>query len=380
MKKIAIIAFISIFVFACKDSKKTPVTTDATSEVVLVPFSDSVKAAIDSLVKQTATQHQCRITVKIAGDSTAAYYSGYDGRAGQSISDFSGSIDIGSCSKMFTATSILQLVEQNKLSLQDKLTTVLPNDTLYKGLLVLDGKDYIDSVKIIDLLHHSSGFPDYFIEGDDDKEITLHGDSSLRFTPQGLISLAKQTNKPQFIPGTTFKYCNVNYILLGLIIEKITGESWQQYVQKNILDKLELKQTYFASLQSPPNRAPGHFKGKMSVMPATMAGAAGEIISTLDDMQSFISGWNKGKLFSNPAFIETVRSENFITMSGPIKYGMGVIDLMRLSFGHAGQTFGFQSYQGVLTNGHSFSLGIDDAAVSAWEPAIFISQQLSKQQ
>lgn len=69
--------------------------------------------------------------MKLVSDSGAVMYSGYGGREGKPITDFTGTIDIGNCTKIFTAAPMLQLVEKNKLSLQDMLTSVLPNDTLH---------------------------------------------------------------------------------------------------------------------------------------------------------------------------------------------------------------------------------------------------------
>ncbi len=368
-----LIAAIIIVIASCNnntDEKKA-------AEKVLAQIADTLKGPLDSLVKTLATTNKCRVTLRIANDSGAFYYSGYDGREDKPITDFTGTIDIGSGTKMFTAASVLQLIEENKLSLQDKLTAVLPNDTLYKDLLIVNGKNYIDSVKIVNLLNHSSGFPEYFIEGDDEKEFTLHGDSTLRFTPYQLIAMAKQHKNPGFTPGSSFKYCNVNYILLGMIIEKLTGQNYQQYFQEHIIGPLGLKHTYFSSLNPPVNRASGHFKGKIAVMPATMAGPAGEIISDLDDMQKFISEWGSGKLFAKPTTIEMLKRDNFKDMLAPIiKYGMGVVNMMDVSYGHAGQTFGFQSYMGSLNNHYSFAIGVDDAVVSIWEPAIQISTLL----
>jgi len=376
MKKIIFISFIFIAIISCKNSQSDKKTDDSAVIAAVTPIPDSIRNIVDSVVIKLAIKNKCRMTCKVANDSGAAYYVGYDGREGKAITDFSGSIDIGSCTKMYTAASILQLIEKGKFSLQDKLTSVLPNDTLFKNLLVINGKNYIDSVKVINLLNHSSGFPEYFLEGDDDKEFSLHGDSTLRFTPYELITMAKGHVIKPFIPGSEFRYCNVNYILLGLIIEKYSGMTYHEYVQKNIIDPLGLKHTYFASVNPPAKRADGHYKGKISVMPATLAGAAGEIISDLDDMQKFISEWNKGKLFSDTATINKLKTEHFMTMEGTIKYGMGVVNLMNFSLGHAGQTFGFQSFTGVLNNNFTFAFGIDDAAVSGWDPAISLSFSL----
>jgi D-alanyl-D-alanine carboxypeptidase len=274
---------------------------------------------------------------------------------------------------MFTATSIMQLVEKKKISLNTRLVDVLPNDKLYKGLCVINDRDYIDSVRIFHLLNHTSGIPDYF-NGSDSVEIGLHGDSTLRFTPEQLILLAKKTNMPYFVPGSGFKYSNTNYILLGMIIEKLTGLHYSQYIQRNILDPLKMNHTFFASRNPPSNRAPGYLKGKKTVMPATLAGPAGDIVSDLDDMQIFIRAWYNGSLFSEKSTMDIVKNKYYQPMvENIIKYGLGVINILDQSLGHGGQTFGFEFYAGCTKNGSSFILSIDDAAVSAWEPAIMFS-------
>jgi D-alanyl-D-alanine carboxypeptidase len=336
-------------------------------------LEDSIAVQTDSLIRKIAQANHCRVICKISRPGETSFYTGYDGRKNTQITNYNETIEIGSCTKMFTATSILQLVEKKKLSLQTRLVDILPNPGLYSGLSTINGKNHIDSVRIFHLLNHSSGLPDYFLDGKDEDEIALHGDSSLRFTPEQLILMAKN-NKPYFIPGSGFKYSNTNYILLGMIIEKLSGMKYYKYIQLNILDPLKMTHTFFASQKSPGNRAPGHFHGKIITMPATLAGAAGEMISTLDDMQIFISAWSKGSLYKEKATQFLVKKEYFKQMSGEmIKYGLGVINILDLSLGHAGQTFGFEFYGGHTTNGSSFVFSIDDASVSAWEPAITFS-------
>lgn len=344
--------------------------------IPIFQYKDSVSMATDSIVRRIAITNHCRVSTKIHVPGQAPIYSGYDGRKNMPILDFNVTIEIGSCTKMFTATSILQLVEKNKLSLQSKLTDLLPRNNLLNELLVIKGVNYIDSVRVYHLLNHSSGLPDYFVAGDDSLEISLHGDSSLRFTPERLISMAK-TNKPYFSPGAGFKYSNTNYILLGMIIEKITGMHFSQYIQRNILDPLQMTHTFFASKKSPENRMPGFYKGKKTTMPATLAGAAGEILSNLDDMQKFIEAWKRGQLFANHTTRSLVETQYFLPMMvNVVQYGLGVVNILDLSLGHAGQTFGFQFYAGCNANGSSFVLSIDDAAVSAWEPAVSFSEIL----
>ena len=318
---------------------------------------------LNKVVKEYAIANHSAITFKIHLKDNQVFYSGYNSRNLQEIKTFMSTIDIGSCSKMITASAILQLVEKKKLQLDTKLTSILPNSKLYKDLMVIDGKDYMDSITVLNLLNHSSGLPEYFLENDDSKEIALHGDSSLRFTPQQLVGMAKKLNKPSFKPGAGFKYCNTGYIFLGLIIEKISGMKYSNYVQSHILSPLKMTHTYFGTKTYPANRTAGHFKGAISTMPATMAWSAGEIISTLDDMDLFIRAWHDAKLFSAKT-AKMVQTEHFLEMGSGIQYGLGVMDILK-NQGHAGQTFGFQSFMGYLSNGDSICLGIDDASASS---------------
>lgn len=332
---------------------------------------DSTQHRLDSTAQELAVRKNCKVLIKLSIPAGKTYYSGYDGRTKKPVKDFKQTIDIGSCSKVFTATSILQLAEQGKVSLQSRLVEVLKNDTLYKGLAVIDGRDYIDSVTIYQMLNHTSGFPDYFIEGDDDTEIRMHGDSSLRFKPEELVNLAKRINKPKNKPGAEYHYSNTNYILLGRIIEKLSGLTYEAYVQKNIIDPLHLKHTYFGSLNPPKKRSEGHFKGEVSVMPATMAWSAGEIISTLDDMQNFIDAWYAGKLFKDPSTLSMVKKDvEWLKPSLTIKYGIGIMNILGKIIGHGGQTFGFQTFMGVTAQNNTIVIGIDDAAVTVFEPLI----------
>lgn len=277
---------------------------------------------------------------------------------------------------MFTAASILQLIEGKKFALDDALTKVLPNKELYKGLLEIDGKDYIDSVKVVNLLNHTSGFPDYF-ESSDEKEIELHADPSLVFTPEELIELSKQHITAPFIPGAKFNYCNVNYMLLGMIIEKYSEMTYQEYFKQHIISPLKLEQTYLGSVDPPAKKIQGHYKGKKVEMPPTLAGPAGEIISTLDDMDRFVNAWYQGELFKDENTRKMLMNDNYNEMGVGVTYGLGAVNLLDLSLGHAGQTFGTQSYAGTLDNGYCFEFCLDDASVSAWIPAIKISSLLA---
>ena len=342
--------------------------------VLLKGIPDSTKQRVDSITRDQALECACRVTVKVTDPDGNSHYSGFDGRKGERITDFKGTIEIGSCSKMFTATSILQLVEQKKLSLEDRLIDLIDDKTLLSGLMVTDSADYLGDVVLKQLVNHTSGLPEYFMDNDDE-EIGVFGDSTLVFTPGQLVRLAKRLHEPQFKPGSRFKYTNTNYILLGMILEKYTGLTYQEYIRQNILNKAGLSNTYFPSEEVRKHRSPGHWNGRPSQMPPTLAGPAGEIISNLDDMDTFIREWGKGSFYREPSMMDTLRTAHFNPMGGGIGYGLGVINLFK-SLGHGGQTFGYQSYMGFMPDKTSFVFGIDDASSSAWELAIILQGSL----
>ncbi|MDO6759129.1 serine hydrolase domain-containing protein [Tamlana sp. 2_MG-2023] len=380
MKKGTILIIFLIIISSCKSHlNKSQIAVQIPVETPKLEIPQTAKSGLDSLVAKVATTNGCRMTATIKGPNTTAYYSGFDGRTNEKITDFNDLYEIGSCTKMFTAASIFQLIEQKKLKLDDYLTAVLPNETFYDDLLIVDSKNYIDSVKVINLLNHTSGFPEYFLE-DEEKVVELHSDPSELFTAEKLINMAKANpDQNVFIPGSKFSYCNVNYILLGLIIEKLSKQTYPEYIQEHIIAPLALKNTYLGSIFPNAKRPKGHYKDKITLMPLTMAGAAGEIISNLDDMQTFITAWNKGKLFKDLNTINSIKNDYFNDMvPGAVTYGAGVVNLMNLSLGHGGQTLGYQSYVGTMSsNNYTFVFSIDDATVSAWYPAIETSTLLN---
>jgi D-alanyl-D-alanine carboxypeptidase len=343
-----------------------------------ITIPDSLKQHLNTVAKKQALTCKCRVVIKVSDAGGDAHYAGFDGRANKEITAFGGTFEIGSCTKMFTATSIMQLVEQGKIGLEDRLADLIKEPSLLEGLMRTDSADYLGKVVLRQLLNHTSGLPEYFMD-EDEKELAIHGDSTMRFTPRQLVGIANRLNEPQFEPGNEFKYTNTNYILLGMILEAHSGMPYQEYFQKRILDAAGLGDTSFPSLSYPKGREPGYWNGKPSQMPATFAGAAGELVSTLDDMDSFIRAWNDGAFFKDPETLKALKSENFNSMGMPtLNYGLGVLQLGG-AFGHAGQTFGFQSFMGALPNGMSFAFAIDDAASSGWPMAIGLESVLAVQ-
>jgi CubicO group peptidase (beta-lactamase class C family) len=180
---------------------------------------------------------------------------------------------IGSLTKQFTATAILQLAEQGKLKLDDPI-----------GKYDAAAPKAWDGITLAMLLSHRSGIPDYT-----DIPGFFDGPARLDHTPEQLIALTRGA-KLDFPPGSKFKYDNSGYILLGHVIEKASGQSYADYLRTHIFQPLGMLHTgYDDSADLLPHRAAGYTKENgvwrnAPFLSMTVPYAAGSLYSTIDDL------------------------------------------------------------------------------------------------
>ncbi|HWC54403.1 MAG TPA: serine hydrolase [Chitinophagaceae bacterium] len=234
---------------------------------------------------------------------------------------------IGSITKQFTAACILQLVEAGKLSLDDKLSKFFPGYP--KG----------DSVTIHMLLDHTSGIANYTAIPD------FENVARLSWSKDSMINFFK--NKPyDFSPGTKFNYTNSGFFLLGCIIEKASGQSYNDYLRQHILDKLGMTNTGVDKLDSIlPLRAKGYSKKGDHYVNADFISmewpfSAGSLYSTLDDMYK----WDRA-LYSTSILSDAARKKMFTPNLDHYGYGI-IIDSFEnhLRIWHNGGIPGFLSH------------------------------------
>ena len=180
---------------------------------------------------------------------------------------------IGSITKQFTAVAILQLMEAGKLSLQDDITKFLP-----------DYPTHGHTITVEHLLTHTSGIKSYTAMDSWDGE-----ERKKAFTPEQMIDYFK--NEPMdFAPGEKWMYNNSAYFLLGYIIEKVSGMSYEEYVEEKLFKALKMESSYYGNpMQLISNRASGYQVGKNGFQNAeylsmTQPYAAGALLSTVDDL------------------------------------------------------------------------------------------------
>jgi CubicO group peptidase (beta-lactamase class C family) len=197
---------------------------------------------------------------------------------------------LGSITKQFTSMLIIQLVQQGKLKSDAPISTYLPDYPKKNG----------DAITIHHLLTHTSGIPD-FTSFSNYREIMREP-----YRPGEIVSLFADSAL-QFKPGERFEYSNSGYILLGVIIEKVTGKSYEQVLKDNILTPLKMNNTgYDHQGTLLKNRASGYEKNGRSYVNASFLDmsipyAAGALYSTVEDLYL----WDQA-LYSN----QLLRKEN----------------------------------------------------------------------
>ena len=333
--------------------------------------NDTRQAQLDTLVQNYAQENN-QTGILLLEDTHGDIHksaSGLADREKQIPINVDAMFEIGSASKMFTAIAVFQLIEEGKLSLDTTLDTLYPTGKI-QNLANYKGKNYWGKITVGMLLNHTSGLVDYLnVYGNDDKAIDIFTKKAKAYTFDSIIDLTLKFGEANFKPGEQFRYCNTGYILLGDIISKRSGMQWHDYIQTHIFDVAGVKHTYFGTRISKTLRTQmpkGYNKSHPTHMPMSLASSAGEIISTLSDLNILINAWREGKYYKNKNTLDTQLTQGFHIMDpkiNAITYGYGVMKVGDF-YGHGGQTFGFESY--VTTNPETnttYIVGTNDAQV-----------------
>ena len=243
---------------------------------------------------------------------------------------------VGSISKPFVATMILQMVEEGSVTLDEPIGTYLPDVPL--------GAE----VTVRQLLSHQSGLPNY--TADPTFFLAVLDDFTRSYTPEEILAFVTDDD-PQ--PTGTFEYSNTNYILLGMLIEQIDGLSLNESLQKRITGPFGMDNTLFAGrgVAEPEGLASfwsfGVNSGELGVgyeSVASAAWAAGSLVSTVDDLASFLRLLFGGDILPAAPLAE-------MTKTGTFGYGLGLYAALlgadNPGFAHNGSIPGFSSSMGM---------------------------------
>lgn len=238
---------------------------------------------------------------------------------------------IASNTKTFTGTAVLILVDEGKINLEKPISYYLPEFHVPNG----------DLITVRMLGNMTSGLYNY---SEDEGLWSSFGASNylMTFPPDSLLAIAFR-HPPTFAPGTSWEYSNTNTVLLGLLMEKVTGKTADQIIEEKVLQPLNLTNTYWGGsffLSSPfthgYNASTGGGLIDATNWNPSWGYTAGALISTIPDMKIWAKALVEGKLLS-----ERMKSERFNWINN--HYGFCVMKVNDW-IGHPGSIFGYNSH------------------------------------
>ena len=270
-----------------------------------------------------------------------------------------GEVRIGSNTKTFVAVVVMQLVQEGKVGLDEPIETYLP------GLIKGEGIDG-SKITVRQLLQHTSGLPEYTDTTPGSGDIFQIKDHYI--PPRDLLDTA--LGKPAaFEPGTQWAYTNTNYVVLGMLVERVSQRPVGEQIDERIVKKLGLSHTYFP--------APGEEKirgthpqgyhlsagGKLediTEMDSAWAWAAGAMVSTPSELNTFFQAVFDGRLLSQSSIEEMKKGVDM--GSGGRVYGLGLVGTPLscggTSWGHGGTIPGYQTNDAVGPDGTAVTIAV----------------------
>lgn len=343
---------------------KMPMWLRRTAAVALV-FAIAVPAALALALALARGQVLAVVAAGSAASTSAAVLSVTDPRPSDTWTSGSPRPDgaeppsgsehfrIGSITKTFVATAILQLVDEGRIDLDAPIETYLP-------ATVPDGAD----ITVRQILNHTSGLYDY-MKGEGWS--TNRWRSDARFTtysPDQLLAEAFR-HEPYFAPGTDFRYSNTNYIVAGKLLEAVTGRPYDAVIEHRILKPLTLTGTSFPgaepSVPDPAIHATATLDNGRTIdvteQNVSLDWAAGEMVSTANDLEVFFDALLGGDLVSKDSL---AHMRTTVPMGMGFHYGLGLerFDLPcgGQLWGHGGQLLGYVTYAYRRDDGRSLTM------------------------
>lgn len=240
--------------------------------------------------------------------------------------------EIASITKTFTAAAVLLLHEEGKIDLDAPMSQYL-GSTLMSGLSLIDGNDYSERITARLALSHRSGLADFWSDGprymkhENEFVRDFEADPTRVWQPERLLTYVRRMT-PVALPGEKYHYSDTNYVLLGLMLERITGMSLASVFRERILMPLGMHQTYLSYREPAPlhvvesHRYESHHD-LFARAHQSADWASGGLVSTTSDLTKFVAALEGGRLFRNPQTLDEMRSWNATDTSG-VDYGLGL--------------------------------------------------------
>ena len=250
-------------------------------------------------------------------------------------------IFIASVTKLYIASTVLKLHERKLIQIDQPMTAYLP-ESLIGGLHRLDGVDTTEQITLRHLLSHSSGLPEYLEDRPKGGRTFVEGilEEDFAFTIEDILDFVRDlpphfAPQPLDAPKQKVRYCDTNFQLLIAIIEGVTGGSLHEAFSENLYQPLGLEHTYHPFTRTVgPEPAALWVDDQPVHIPLAMR-SFGDLISTVDDLLSFMRGLMRGEVFDDPETLHLMMghwntfgfSLNPVRLSPgwPIEYGLGMM-------------------------------------------------------
>jgi D-alanyl-D-alanine carboxypeptidase len=359
MKRMVACYLIFLFIFLC-----TGCSGSDNSSSFSIETQQKIEAAVTSNLATYSKENGGKepvpgvvVGIWAPGRGTFVKGIGYADLSAKEPMDISDKFRVGSNTKTFVVTVLLQLVDERKLSLDDKLI---------KFDLGVDVPNS-ENITVRQLCNMTSGlFEVYDSPQLDDLDITPF----TKFDPRQLVAMAVE-NPPYFPPGEDYHYSNTNYLLLGLIIEEVTGNRVENEIRDRLIIPLGLNNTSFP-VNDPRMPEPyshgytidkdGNWEDETVLLPPSLTWAAGVMISDMEDIKKWVKAYVTGSTNSASTQIERLKCVD--TGRPNMKFGLGI----GCTGGWFGYTGGIPGY-----NTAAYYLPSEDATIIA-----FVNSQVEK--
>jgi CubicO group peptidase (beta-lactamase class C family) len=303
---------------------------------------------LDSLFTSLAAQNQFSGSVLIAEKGKIIYKGGkgFSNEETKAPNNPQTIFEVASCSKQFIGVGIALLHRENKLNYTDDITAYIPELTSFK------------EVTIYDLLHHTSGIPEYLFG-----EFTTDWKNERIATNEDVIAYyAARKDSLEFAPHSAHQYTNTNYVFLATIIERVSGQKLNDYLTQKIFKPLKMNRTFIYNRRFEPKKVKNYATGYVWVnnsfekateddkrvgrmVPYYLDGIVGnaKVNSTVEDLYKWMEGLKNNQLLTQKEFDEVMAITK--TADGEeVSYGFG-FDVRKkgdnISYGHTGSWDGY---------------------------------------
>jgi CubicO group peptidase (beta-lactamase class C family) len=321
---------------------------------------DQTATALEAIFSPLANANSPGLAVLVRKDGRTPFERGYGARELRSFAkiDPQTNFRLASCSKQFTAMSIMLLVHDGTLRYDETLTDVFPDFPTY-------GK----AITIRNLLNHTSGLPDYedLMAAAEKRKGAALWTPTRQIQDAEVLDLLKQETAGKFAPGSKWSYSNSGYVVLGLVVARISGKPFREFLRERIFAPLEMSQTlaYQKGENEVTRRAYGHSKvgntwEETDQSPTSATLGDGGIYSSLTDLAKWDDAFAQHTLLSEKEMLPALTPAQLISGAQPkwpansdrpegtpVSYGFGwFLDPYRnhARMWHYGDTIGFNTY------------------------------------